>query len=376
MNALGIILAGGSNSRMKKLIEKRALAAMPVGCSYRAVDFTLSAMTNSGIQTVAILSQYNTRSLNLHLSSSKYWNFGRKQGGLFVFAPQVTPESSWFYRGTADAMWQNMDFLAEHHEPYVVIAGGDGIYKMDFAAMLEYHITKNADITVACAHMPDDGEPERFGIVKMDSDGVITDFEEKPMIASSDLVSAGIYIIKRRRLMELLEQCNLEDRYSFVTGVLTRLISTKKIYGYMMEGYWNSISSPESYYNINMDMLKPELQKYFFVGKDKVYSKAMDVPPTKYNEGSDVRNSLVGSGSIINSRVENSVLFKNVFVGSNSIIKNSVILHGAYIGDNVQIENCIVESNETIPSGSTLICEDGIRVIAEGNTRVEAAKSS
>lgn len=371
MKALGIILAGGSNSRMKKLTEKRALAAMPIGCSYRAVDFALSSMTNSQIQTVAVLSQFNTRSLNEHLNSSKWWNFGRKQGGLYLFAPTVTPENSWWYRGTADSMWQNMDFLMDHHEPYVVIAGGDGIYKMDFNAMLEYHIAKGADITIACAKMPEGGDPSRFGIVNLDEDNLVTGFEEKPVVSSSNVVSAGIYILRRRRLMELLEKCNEEDRYSFVTGVILRHVGQKKIYGYMMDGYWDSISSPESYYKINMDMLKPEVRDYFFGQGMPVYSKAMDVPPTKYNDGSYVINSLVGSGSIINSHVENSVLFKNVFVGNGSYIKNSVILHGAYIGDNVRIENCIVESNETLLSGSTHIGEHGIKVISEGRKRFE-----
>lgn len=372
MKALGIILAGGSNSRMKKLTEKRALAAMPVGCSYRAIDFVLSSMTNSQIQTVAILSQFNTRSLNGHLSSSKWWNFGRKQGGLFIFAPTVTPDNSWWYRGTADSMYQNLDFLKEHHEPYVVIAGADGICKMNFNKMLDYHIEKGADITVGCVDMPADEDSSRFGVVTLNKDGIIKSFEEKPASSESKIVSAGVYILRRRRLIELLEKCNDEDRYDFVSGVIIRQLSDKKIYGYKMDGYWDSISTPASYFKINMDMLKPEVQKYFFsVKKHDIYSKAFDVPPTKYNEGSDVVNSLIGSGSIINSRVEDSVLFKNVYVGNNSFIKNSVVLHGAYIGDNVTIENCIVESNETILSGTTHVGENEIKIVAEGHKRFE-----
>lgn len=372
MKAIGIILAGGSNSRMKKLTEKRALAAMPVGCSYRAIDFVLSNMTNSQIQTVAVLSQYNTRSLNEHLSSSKWWNFGRKQGGLFIFTPTVTPQNSWWYRGTADSMYQNLDFIKNHHEPYVVIASADGIYKMDFNKMLEFHINKGADITIACTKMPEEGEYSRFGVVHIDKDGLIKRFEEKPVVSESSMVSAGIYIIRRRRLIELLEKCNDEDRHNFVTGVITRYVGENKIYGYMMDGYWDSISSPESYYKINMDMLKPEVRKHFFdLNSPRIYSKVLDVPPTKYNENSHVVNSLVGSGSIVNSTVENSVLFKNVFVGNDCYIKNSIVLHGAYIGDNVHIENCIVEANETILSGSSIIGENGIKIVSEGHKRFE-----
>ncbi len=368
MKALGIILAGGNSSRMGHLSDKRAISAMPVGCSYRAIDFTLSNMTNSHIQTVAVLSQYNARSLNEHLNSSKWWNFGRKQGGLFLFTPTVTADNSWWYRGTADAMWQNIDFLKQRHEPYVVIANGDCVYKMDFNPVLDYHIQKQADITVVCAKLPEGDDVSRFGTVKMDGDGMITEFEEKPMMAHSNIVSTGVYIIRRRKLIELLEQCNEESRYNFVTDILVRYRGMKKIYGYMLESYWSNIASVEAYYHTNMDFLKPEVRKFFFE-EPKVYAKAYDLPPAKYNVGSNVKNSLIGSGCIINSQVENSVLFKKVFVGNNSVIRNSIILNGAYIGDNVVVENCIVESNETLLSDTNYIGENEIKVISERNNR-------
>ena len=368
MKALGIILAGGNSSRMGHLSDKRAISAMPVGCSYRAIDFTLSNMTNSHIQTVAVLSQYNARSLNEHLNSSKWWNFGRKQGGLFLFTPTVTADNSWWYRGTADAMWQNIDFLKQRHEPYVVIANGDCVYKMDFNPVLDYHIQKQADITVVCAKLPEGDDVSRFGTVKMDGDGMITEFEEKPMMAHSNIVSTGVYIIRRRKLIELLEQCNEESRYNFVTDILVRYRGMKKIYGYMLESYWSNIASVEAYYHTNMDFLKPEVRNFFFE-EPKVYAKAYDLPPAKYNVGSNVKNSLVGSGCIINSQVENSVLFKKVFVGNNSVIRNSIILNGAYIEDNVVVENCIVESNETLLSDTNYIGENEIKVISERNNR-------
>ena len=146
MRAIGIILAGGNNHRMKELSSKRAIAAMPVAGSYRSIDFSLSNMSNSHVQKVAVLTQYNSRSLNEHLSSSKWWDFGRKQGGLYIFTPTVTAENSYWYRGTADAIWQNIDWLKQSHEPYVVIASGDGVYKMDYNKVLEYHIDKKAEI--------------------------------------------------------------------------------------------------------------------------------------------------------------------------------------------------------------------------------------
>ena len=177
MRALGIILAGGNNFRMKELSQKRAIAAMPLAGSYRAIDFSLSSMTNSHVQKVAVFTQFNARSLNAHLSSSKWWDFGRKQGGLYVFTPIMTNESSYWYRGTADAIYQNIDFLKNSHEPYVIIASGDGIYKMDFNKLLEYHIEKKADITVVCKDMDKDEDVERYGIIKMARDSRIEEFE-------------------------------------------------------------------------------------------------------------------------------------------------------------------------------------------------------
>ena len=367
MKAIGIILAGGNSSRMKRLSDKRAISAMPVGCSYRAIDFTLSNMTNSHVQTVAVLSQYNARSLNEHLNSSKWWNFGRKQGGLFLFTPTVTADNSWWYRGTADAMWQNIDFLKRSHEPYVIIASGDCIYKMDFNPVLDYHISKQADITVVCAKAPAGDDISRFGTVRIEADGLISEFEEKPMMAHSNIVSTGVYIIRRRKLIELLEQCNSESRYNFVTDILIRYLGMKKVYGYMLETYWSNIASVDAYYRTNMDFLKPEVRDFFFDSEPKIFSKAQDLPPAKFNIGADVHNSLVGSGCIINSKVENSVIFKKVFVGNNSVIRNSIILNGAYIGDNVHVENCIVESNETLLSDTSNIGEGEVKIITEKN---------
>ena len=369
MKALGIILAGGNSSRMQNLSDKRAISAMPVGGSYRSIDFTLSNMTNSHIQTVAVLSQYNARSLNEHLNSSKWWNFGRKQGGLFLFTPTVTADNSWWYRGTADAMWQNIDFLKKRHEPYVIIASGDCVYKLDFNKVLDYHIAKQSNITVVCARVPEYDDVGRFGVVKMDQDGQVIDFEEKPMVAHSDIVSTGVYVIRRRTLIELLEQCNKEGRYNFVTDVLIRYKGMQKIYGYMLEGYWSNIASVKSYYQTNMDFLKPEVRDYFFRQEPKIYSKAYDLAPAKFNAGSNVKNSLVASGCIINSQVENSILFKKVFVGNNCVIKNSIILNGAYIGDNVYVENCIVESDETLLSNTSYVGKNDIKIVAENHNR-------
>lgn len=370
MRAIGIVLAGGNSKRMKELSNKRAISAMPVAGSYRSIDFALSNMTNSHIQNVAVFTQYNSRSLNLHLSSSKWWDFGRKQGGLFVFTPTITAESSDWYRGTADALYQNLNFLKTSHEPYVVIAAGDGVYKLDYNKVLEYHIEKKADITVVCKDMREGEDVTRFGCVKVNEDGRIIEFEEKPMVSDANTISCGIYVIRRRQLIELIERCAAEDRYDFVKDILVRYKNLKRIYAYKMKGYWSNIASVESYYETNMDFLKPEVRDYFFKQYPDVYSKIDDLPPAKYNPGAVVKNSLISSGSIINGTVENSVLFKKVYIGNNCIIKNSIILNDVYIGDNTVIENCIVESRDTIRANTTHIgTEDKIKIVLEKNER-------
>lgn len=372
MRAIGIILAGGNNNRMKELSNKRAIAAMPVAGSYRAIDFALSNMANSHIQKVAVLTQYNARSLNEHLSSSKWWDFGRKQGGLFVFTPTITKENSLWYQGTADAIYQNIKFLKNSHEPYVVIASGDGIYKLDYNKVLEFHIAKRADITVVCTECKNQSEVERFGVIRMNDDGRIEEFEEKPIVSSYNTVSTGIYVIRRRQLIELLERAAQEGRHDFVNDILIRYKNLKRIYGYKIDSYWNNISTVESYYKTNMDFLNPEIRNYFFRQEPAVKTKIDDLPPAKYNSEAVVKNSLVASGCIINGTVENSVLFKDVFVGNNCVIKNSVILNDVYLGDNTHIENCIVESRDTIRANSNYCGKNGeIAIVIEKNQRYE-----
>ena len=369
MRAIGLILAGGNSFRMRELSQKRAIAAMPVAGSYRAIDFALSNMTNSHIAKVGVLTQYNARSLNEHLSSSKWWDFGRKQGGLFVFTPTVTVENNFWFRGTADAIYQNLSFLRNSHEPYVVIASGDGIYKMDYNKVLEYHIDKKADITVVCKSEDCSDDSERYGIMRLDKDNRVEEFEEKPVVAKSNIISCGIYVIRRRQLIELIEKCAEEDRYDFVRDILIRYKNIKRIYGYKMDTYWSNIASVEDYYRTNMDFLKPEVRDYFFKTYPDVYSKIDDLPPAKYNVGTSVKNSLVASGSIINGTVEDSVIFKKVFVGNNCVIKNSIILNDVYIGDNTYIENCIVESRDTIRANSYYKGEGEIKIVLEKNER-------
>ena len=264
---------------------------------------------------------------------------------------------------------KDISFLKTSHEPYVVIASGDCIYKMDYNKVLSWHVEKRADITVVVKQMPDDFNVERYGVVRMDEDDRIQDFVEKPVVAQYSTISCGIYVIRRRLLIELLERCIDENRYDFVQDILIRYRGLKKIYGYRMEEYWSNIASVDDYYRTNMDFLKPEIRDYFFRQYPDVHSRAADLPPAKYNVGVKIRNSLLSSGCIVNGTVENSILFQQVYVGNNCVIRNSLILNDVYIGDNTVIENCIVESGGTIQANSCYRGENGIKIVIEKGER-------
>jgi glucose-1-phosphate adenylyltransferase len=240
---------------------------------------------------------------------------------------------------------------------------------MDYGKLLEYHIQKQADITVVCKDMPASIDTERFGTIRMNEESRIEEFEEKPVVSRSNTISCGIYVIRRRQLIELIERAEEEERYDFVRDILVRYKDMKRIYGYKIKEYWNNIASVEDYFRTNMDFLKPEVRQYFFREYPGIYTKVVDLPPAKYNVGVNIKNSLISSGCIINGAIEDSVIFKGAFVGNNCYIKNSIILNDVYIGDNSHIENCIVESHGTIQANSYYKEENGIKIVVENNER-------
>jgi len=366
---IAMLLAGGQGSRLGVLTAKVAKPAVAFGGKYRIIDFPLSNCINSGIDTVGVLTQYQPLRLNAHIGIGIPWDLDRNYGGVTVLPPYERSGSSEWYSGTANAIYQNLDFLKRCHEPYVIITSGDAVYKMDYNKVLEYHIAKKADITVVCKELGPNEDASRFGTIKMNDSMRIEEFEEKPMVAQSQIVSTGIYVIRRRQLIDLIEHCAEDDRHDFVTDILIRYKNLKKIYGYKIKDYWSNISTVDAYYQTNMDFLKPEVREYFFRTQPGIYSKVSDLPPAKYNPGSMVKNSLVASGSIINGTVENSILFKKTFVGNNCVIKNSIILNDVYLGDNAYIENCIVESRDTIRANTRYVGENGVKVVVEKNER-------
>lgn len=362
MRAVGIILEGGKSEKLKDLLVKRGIPAMPVGGSYRAIDFTLSNMANSGINKVAVITQYNCRSLLDHLSSAKWWDLGRKQGGLFVFSPYISNNNPFGYRGTADAIYRNINFLKRSNEPFVIIASGDDIYKMDYNKVLEYHQQKQADITIVCKDLKGKDVSD-YGVMILDEDNRLKEFEEKPLDPQSSIISLGIYVIQRTLLIKLLEDIVSEGRFDIVNDLIVRYRRKLKIYGCPFEDYWRSIRTTESYFDVNMDFLKKDVRDLFLNQYPYIATKVKDEPPAKYNPGACVKDCLVGGGSIINGCAEKSVLFRKVFTGTNSYIKNSVIMEGTYIGNNCRIEYAILDKEVVVSDGRELIGTKGNPII-------------
>ncbi len=357
MKALGIILAGGqSDERLKDLCNVRAVSAMPVGGSYRAIDFTLSNMANSNIKKVAVITQFNSRSLHDHLSSAKWWDLGRKQGGLFVFSPFLTNDNSFWFRGTADSIYQNLSFLTKSNETYVVIASGNAIYKMDYYDIIKYHVEKDADITIMCKDMANsDKDVHDFGVMQLDENNRMVDFEEKPVDPQSTIASLGIYVIKRTLLIKLLETIISESRYDLVKDIIIRYRRKLNIYGYVYDGYWNTLNNIKAYVNVNMDFLKKDIRNLFLSDGAHIETKPKDEPPAKYNSNADARNALVGSGSIIDGKVYDSILFRKVYTRENSSIKNSIVMEGSCIGKNCVIEHAIIDKQVVISDDKKII---------------------
>ncbi len=356
MKAIGIILAGGSSEgRLGALTDHRAAAALPVGSSYRAIDFTLSNMSNSGIGKVAVLTQYNSRSLRDHLISSKWWDFGRKQGGLFVFTPFTSNEGSNWFRGTADSIYQNITYLKRSNEKYVVITSGDSTYKMDYREILKYHESKGADVTVVYQPMPGK-DLTKFGVLEVDADGKLVNLEEKPEQPKSDNASLGIYVISRELLIDKLETMVPEGKYNLVKDIIIGMKDELKIYGYAYNGYWSSVGAGiAEYFATNMDFLNKEIRDVFTKEYPYIETKPKDEPPAKFNAGASVTDSIVGSGTIFDGKVEHSVIFRKVRVGKDAVVRNSILMEGCVIGEGAVVENAILDKDVVVSAGQKVI---------------------
>lgn len=353
---MGVILTGGKNTRLKELSDTRSNAAIPVAGKFRAIDFVLSNMVNAGIDNIGVMVQYSFRSLMDHLGSGKEWDLDRRNKGLFVFPPFLSGDEHGWYRGSADAIYNNLSFLKKSKEDYVVIAQGNCIYKMDYREMLEYHIQKEADITIAVRDMSDYPFEElvHLGGMSLDERGEIIDFIEKPSNPRYTDCSMGIYMMKRELLIQLVEDCISHGNYDFVKDILVKKTGVLNMYGYRFNGYWRNFSTISSYYRCNMELLHRDLKEHIFGNGKPIYTKAKEEPPTKYTEDAEVRNSMIGDGCIIEGNVENSVVFRGVHIKKGAYVKDSIIMQGSTIEEGSRIQNIIVDKKVLITKGVSL----------------------
>lgn len=340
---VAMLLAGGKGSRLNSLTKELAKPAVPFGGKYRIIDFTLSNCTNSGIDTVGVLTQYQPLILNSYIGIGSAWDLDRRNGGVTVLPPYSESSEVKWYTGTASAIYQNINYLEQHNPEYVLILSGDHIYKMNYDLMLDYHISKGADATISVIEVPWH-ETNRFGIMNTSLDMRIEDFEEKPEQAKNNLASMGIYIFKWSVLNEFLQKDNQnkDSSHDFGKDIIPEMLKlNKKLYAYPFNGYWKDVGTVQSLWEANMDLLDDNCELNLFDQDWRIYSVNPNHPPQYISPQAKVKQSLVNEGCTIEGEVIKSVLFQGVAIDKGSVIKESVVMPNTRIGKNVILEKSL-----------------------------------
>lgn len=351
---IAMLLAGGQGSRLGVLTSNLAKPAVAFGGKYKIIDFPLSNCINSGVDTVGVLTQYRPLRLNQHIGIGIPWDLDRNIGGVTVLPPYEKSNNSEWYTGTANAIYQNLEFIDYYNPDYVLILSGDHIYKMDYEHMLEYHKSCNADITLATYEVPWE-EASRFGVVIADDDGVISEFEEKPANPRSNKASMGIYIFSWKVLREALVALKDQPECDFGKHVIPYCHGNgKKVCAYDFKGYWKDVGTLGSYWEANMELVDiiPEFNLYeeFW----KIYTKSDAIPPQYIDASGKVSRCIIGEGTEIYGDVENSVIGSCVTIGEGAVIRNSIIMNGVTIGDGAVIDKAIIAENVEVGKNAHL----------------------
>ena len=364
---LAMILAGGQGSRLGVFTKRIAKPAVSFGGKYRIIDFVLSNCSNSGIDTVGVLTQYRPLILNSHIGTGSHWDLDRINGGVHILQPYMNEKEGTWYRGTAHAIHQNMDFIDSYNPEYVLILSGDHIYKMDYSKMLDHHKKMGSKATIGVIEVPWD-EASRFGIMNTNEDSSIYEFEEKPANPKSNLASMGVYIFDWKMLKGYFEEvdnngANYDD---FGKNLIPKMLEDQiPMFAYPFKGYWRDVGTIESLWEANMDIIKSNDEIDLNSSKWKIYTNTMSMPPQYIGKDSDIQKSLVADGCKVLGKIENSVLSHGVSVGSDSIIKDSVIMPNVKIGKNVIIEKAMIGEGAIIEDNTIIKEQDGINVISE-----------
>lgn len=347
---IAMLLAGGQGSRLGVLTAKVAKPAVSFGGKYRIIDFPLSNCINSGIDTVGVLTQYQPLRLNSHIGIGIPWDLDRNVGGVTVLPPYEKSSNSEWYTGTANAIYQNLEYMEQYNPDYVLILSGDHIYKMDYKIMLDYHKANNADITIAAMPVPME-EASRFGIVVTDEDNRITEFEEKPAQPKSNLASMGIYIFSWKVLKEALIKLKDQNECDFGKHVIPYCFeNNKRIFAYEYNGYWKDVGTLSSYWEANMELI--DIIPVFNLYEEfwKIYTRTDTIPPQYIGENAYIEKSIIGDGTEIYGKVYNSVIGAGVVIEEGTVVRDSIIMNNSVIGKDSIVTKSIIAEDVQIGS--------------------------
>lgn len=353
---VAMILAGGQGSRLGVLTQKLAKPAVPFGGKYRIIDFPLSNCVNSGIETVGVLTQYQPLILNEYIGNGQPWDLDGMLDGVHCLSPYQQVGGADWYSGTANAIYQNINFIERYHPEYVVILSGDHIYKMDYSKMIAFHKEHNADCTIAVIDVPLE-EASRFGILNTNPDGSIYEFDEKPAVPKSTNASMGIYVFSWSKLRKYLEEDASCDGSSndFGKDVLPAMLNAgERMFAYPYEGYWKDVGTIDSLWEANMDLLDPNVTLDLSEDKDKIYSRNPVMPPHYIASSAEIQNSLVADGCNVYGQLEFSILFSGVSVGKGAVVTDSIIMPGAVIEDGAKVQYAIISENAVIKKNAVV----------------------
>ena len=374
---VAMLLAGGQGSRLYALTRKIAKPAVPYGGKYRIIDFPLSNCVNSGIETVGVLTQYQPLELNGYIGSGAPWDLDRMDAGVHILPPYQRNQGADWYKGTANAIYQNIDFIQRYDPEYVLVLSGDHIYKMDYSDMLAFHKEKNADCTIAVLDVPKE-EASRFGILNTNPDGSIYEFDEKPAVPKSTLASMGIYIFTWEKLRKYLiaDEEDTTSQNDFGKNVLpTMLNSGERMFAYRFEGYWKDVGTIDSLWEANMDLLNPNVPLDLSDDSWKIYSRNPGMPPQYLAATAQVQNSSITEGCVIEGKVESSVIFAGVTVEEGAEIVQSILMPGSVVRKGAKVQYAILAEDVEVCENAVVgeapeeiddLSRWGVAVVASG----------
>jgi len=350
IKVLAMILAGGHGTRLSVLTQKRAKPAVPFAGKYRIIDFTLSNCVNSGIYDVGILTQYPPRSLNDHIRRGQPWDLDRRLGGVTLLQPYLGRREADWYRGTADAIYQNLDFINHYHPDVVLVLSGDHVYKMNYMALIGYHQEKQADLTISAIEVPLD-EAHRFGILVTDEDRRVIRFQEKPTVPESNLASMGIYVFTTEVLLHRLEEDahRRGSKHDFGRDILPHMVRQgDRVYAYPFSSYWVDVGTIQAFWEAHMDLLQDTPSLNLYDRSWVIHTRSEERPPVKVHREAVINNSLLSDGCIIEGTVEFSVLSPGVYVGSGATVRYSIVMTDAVIEEGATVDQAILDKNVVI----------------------------